>query len=390
MKKRDYIQIAFYILIIIVIAIFHPVPIDWSDSFDVNHERPYGLKVLYELLPERPILIEDDAYSYVDGLADGDLLYINTNLDLDEWDFEGLYDYAAAGHNVMLVTEYLPDTLENLYDIYTDYEGSFLSDLTKNKLDTLSYFLNEDFVLGGKEFKFVDPPYNHFIVQNDSIADPLKILGVDAYGNPCFAEIPVGNGHLYIHTVPMLFTNYFLLRGSDAYVSNCLAVLDQNNLHLDQAYLPHVVQGRSSPLSVLLQHNSMKWAYWLGILTLLLYFIFRSKRNQRVIPILDQNQNSSHILVDTIGRLYYNEKDHRNLGLKMAQHFKAYLHDLYGLKNTTFMTQEIKYIADRSGFEPAFIASIFNSFNIIESRTGISSQHIRELRAKLNKFYNHK
>jgi hypothetical protein len=48
-------------------------------------------------------------------------------------------------------------------------------------------------------------------------------------------------------------------------------------------------------------------------------------RRQRMIPVRVANKNTTVEFTQTIARLYYNQKDNRNIALKMIQHFLEYI-----------------------------------------------------------------
>jgi hypothetical protein len=54
---------------------------------------------------------------------------------------------------------------------------------------------------------------------------------------------------------------------------------------------------------------------------LLLYVLLNMRRKQRYIPIVKKPSNDSLDFVKTIGRLYFDKADHKNLCRKMASFF---------------------------------------------------------------------
>ena len=68
-----------------------------------------------------------------------------------------------------------------------------------------------------------------------------------------------------------------------------------------------------SPLRFILSQPALKWAWYLLLAGVLIFIIFNLRRTQRPIPILPKNLNTSVEFVKTIGNLYYQEGDIRNL-----------------------------------------------------------------------------
>ena len=113
--------------------------------------------------------------------------------------------------------------------------------------------------------------------------------------------------------------------------------------------------------------NAFKWAFWLTMLGIGIFVVFRIKREQRAIPIVEPYKNRSKLFAETIGRLYFNRGDHRNLSLKSISHLKEYLHSKYYMKDIDFTQAEAKLLAKKSGYELDKITQLFNNINNIRS-----------------------
>jgi len=63
----------------------------------------------------------------------------------------------------------------------------------------------------------------------------------------------------------------------------------------------------------------------------LLYLIFRAKRRQRVIPVNEPVTNTSLEFIDTIGRLYFQKGNPRQLILQKMKYLQNFIKNRYGL-----------------------------------------------------------
>lgn len=70
---------------------------------------------------------------------------------------------------------------------------------------------------------------------------------------------------------------------------------------------------QQSPFRVLLQSRPLTWAFYLSLLTIVLFFIFTARRRQRVIQVVEPPKNHSLEFVQLIGTLYYLRRDHAAL-----------------------------------------------------------------------------
>ena len=73
-----------------------------------------------------------------------------------------------------------------------------------------------------------------------------------------------------------------------------------------------------------MKHPPLQYAFWLSLLLLLLYILFAGKRMQRIIPLVKPNENTTVTFTETIGRLYLQKKDNKNIAnvlIKISNHF---------------------------------------------------------------------
>ena len=118
-----------------------------------------------------------------------------------------------------------------------------------------------------------------------------------------------------------------------------------------------------------------------------IFVLFRIKREQRAIPIVEPYKNQSKIFAETIGRLYYNRGDHRNLSMKSISHFKEYLHTHYYMKDIDFTQAEAKLLAMKSGYERDNVNQLFDNINNIRSTQTVTDGMLTNLYKQLQNFY---
>jgi hypothetical protein len=125
---------------------------------------------------------------------------------------------------------------------------------------------------------------------------------------------------IYFHTIPSLFSN--IAAKQDWYVSHFNYVFD----HLDTEFIFLVNSDNNrkiseSPIGLLLENRSLKAAYYLSLLSLLLYIFFEGKRRQRAVPILSKTENTSLEYVETIARLFEIQKKNAFVVDRMSEQF---------------------------------------------------------------------
>ena len=137
-----------------------------------------------------------------------------------------------------------------------------------------------------------------------------------------FIKINYGKGHVYLHTEPLILTNYYLLKPQNKkYVEDVFSYLpNRKTIWFIEAKSSESPQ-KSSPLSFILANPALRYAWYLFLVGLLLFVIFNVKRKQRVVPILEPLKNTSVDFVKSIGNLYLQEGDFHDMMAKKSQYF---------------------------------------------------------------------
>jgi hypothetical protein len=144
----------------------------------------------------------------------------------------------------------------------------------------------------------------------------------------------IGDGNMYICATPLLFTNYYL-RNQEHFVftNELLGDLNRGNILYDEImrFDRGVFDRRSgaslgkSPLSFILSQPALKWAWFTLLGAAFLFILFRSKRKQRIIPILQPNKNTTLAYAQLLGSLQLKEKNNGSKGIEIFQHFLQHL-----------------------------------------------------------------
>jgi hypothetical protein len=130
------------------------------------------------------------------------------------------------------------------------------------------------------------------------------------------------------------------------YISRVVSYLPENNIWWDERsrVAENVVRRHnnrpphenpelenSRPLKYILAQPALRWAWYLLLSLGLLYVIFRARRRQRIIPVLEGNPNQTYAYVSTIGRMYFLQGDNYDLIEQQKKLFMAFVRDRYNL-----------------------------------------------------------
>lgn len=323
-------------------------PIDWSESYRYQDKIPFGSYVFRQELPN--ILADNRTYtdfseSFYELLTDkktdssenSAIIGIDSYWYLSNQDIDKVLDYVGEGGEVFLSakehSEALLDTL-GLKQSVLDYArfrphpnriyytlGSDTSRIWMNKVEL--------FVV----FSKLNP-------ENCTILGSLVSRGKEM---PNFIRVKWGKGFIYLHTLPAAFSNYYLLQEqSYDYASKAINVVNSERLWL-------LDKGGNSgealtPLRVILQKPGFAQAWYLLLIGLLLFMLFRSKREQRPVPVIIPEPNKSIEFAQTIGSLYYENGTPGNIIQKKIEYFlfdirNNYQLDTWKLDDERFVNQ---------------------------------------------------
>jgi hypothetical protein len=198
-----------------------------------------------------------------------------------------------------------------------------------------------------------------------------------------------GGGSLYMHASPITFTNFFLLhKQNNNYYNNVLSYLPKGVSQIEwDDYFRYGKQ--FSPLQVIMEHPGLRAAFWIVLLLFGLIFLFDSKRKQRIIPKIAPLKNASLDFVKTVGRLYYQYRDNRNLALKMTAHLLDHIRTRYNIPTSVMNEKFVTTLADKSGYDSAALQQLVYQAKMIQDSPRISDEELMEFHKLTEDFYKH-
>jgi len=176
-----------------------------------------------------------------------------------------------------------------------------------------------------------------------------------------------------------------MLKNNADYVANALSYLKVRDLFWDN----YKKSGRiviDSPMRFVLNQESLKWAYYLGLTGLLLFVIFKAKREQLIIPVINPLENSSIEFAKTVGGLYYEHKDYTDLISKKINFFLEHIRSHYYLNTETINEKTATDLSAKSGKPLSETQDIIDLIIHLKSKIHHNEQDVIALNKKLNQF----
>lgn len=407
----------------------------WSETYIESSDQPFGTSVLSELLE-----------SYFPGKK-----FEKTNNDLAEkliatpgvhknYIFVGQYPYytdsvfdilktfVANGNDAFLALNQLPENLSA--EILLQTGGGVTTQDTVYYLDNLgdsSFYLEENYAEDPYAFstfstskiglnffesgfkrdssymfqleiaeEIVTYNWNYFLPAFQKSIINYQALGSIYSVNFCdLIKVPYGSGNFYIHCNPIVFSNYFQVEKSNIeYTSKVLSYLKPGDIIWDEyskttynSQMQNNEQQVEGPLKFILSQTSLRWAWYVMLIALILFIIFRTKRMQQSIAVLEPNENKSLEFVQTIGRMYYIRKNHKQLAQQKIKLFLHFINEKYQL--ATFAADEvfIQKLVMKSEISTSSIQAIFKHAKYIDNTDDVTDNDLIELHKLLEHFY---
>jgi hypothetical protein len=215
----------------------------------------------------------------------------------------------------------------------------------------------------------------------------VQILGKNEINYVNFLRIRYGNGNFFLNTIPLAFTNYHLLNsGNNEYVNKALSHLPVQDTFWDD-YYKDGNKYNASTLQYILSQQSLKWAYYIILCSVVLFIFFYGRRKQRIIPVIPPLTNSTVEFVETVGNLYYQQKDFKNIADKKITYFLDFLRNKYFIKLSNFDEESLQKITDKSSIPIAEIKSLFREIESINHSAKITEEELVNINHQIEKFY---
>ena len=380
----------------------------WYEYYRASNDQPYGLSFIHKMLQSyrtdgRFTMNDKTPLSHLlKGVEDPgrtDYVFIGNTIYLDEDGTGSLARFIEEGGNVFIASQQPPEEL--LDAVYFKECGRQIGFKINNtsKVD-LNFFhdrLKADKPVSySYRFIYDDLIYRwHYFNQNifcDS-TKALAALGQMDKEKVNFIRIQAGAGSLYLHSNPLVFTNYFLANREKAgYASAVFSHLDGRDLIWDEfSKIPTYPNSNSydSPLYYILQQPSLKYAWWLMLVTVALYVYFASKRKQRPIPVREPKRNTSLEFVNMISRLHYKNGNHLDMAHKKMKYFLYFVRSKYGIHAEKFKEEHIRRLAAKSKVGFRDVEVIFSRYYLIEEKfkTNIEANRLVDLYDSIDNFY---
>ena len=405
------------VLVLIILIYFFGINRDksyvtdnWIETYDPADKGPYGTYVMKELLDTVGLFgdfIEIDS-KVEKSLEDDEDIYdiyffIGPENHIKDESIDKLLTFIDNGNTAFIATQKMPDLLNdefflNTFDIYQNVRDSaqilnFEHPELRHKSFQFDYVYNNK--IDKKYWKFYQEDNFDLWDENEAF-----ILGRNEIGMPNFIKITYGEGAIFFHSNPYVFTNVCMLKSNGfEYAENILKHIPPGRVQWDRYNLNRHWNSnngnngsgggeeRRSIMEFIFKNKPLTWAFIILVITAFLYAVFKGKRMQDIVKPVESKENTSLRYIDTISSLYLQEKKHGKLIHLKEKTFLNYIAEHYYLSSPKIDEKFIDKLAEKSQVQKDRIKDIFSMFDGLKSQAEVEDDTLIELHRRIEYFY---
>ena len=379
---------------------------DWSESYNPEEKEPYGTYMLKELLDTAGLFgdfieIEDELEDELEDDEDVNDIYffVGKENHLKKRSVEHLLNFVDDGNTAFIATRKFPRELlrEICEDRYAFYEKPVIE-------DTIQYFKFHHSHLKNQRFEFkyikenkVDEKEWVYMDESSLIEDEYQYpisLGSNVKEKVNFIRIIYGDGSIFLHSNPYLFSYLCLMRRDGfRYAEKVLEHIPPGRVQWDKDNLKSQRNensggdNRRSMLEFLFMHPTLIWALIILLIGALLYILFKGKRMQNIIPAAESKENTSMRYINTLSSLYMQEAKHNKLIQLKERTFINFIAEKYYISTNKADIKYIEKVAQKSQVSKDELIEIFNLFKNLNQVELVSDESLILLHKKIETFY---
>jgi len=381
-----YISLAFGLFV--VVKMLSPRQYDWTITLASEDKNPYGTYALNDVLPDLfPGQEVHHSYLTLYELKDslhrtGNIFILSQRFGAEEADTKALLNHVSEGGAAFVSANYFSEAMADTLKLgVADY---MFNNILKATTDTATVHFTNPVLDSARRFAFKADNIHNYFTRFDTTR--TTVVAKNQEGDPVTIRIRWGKGNLILNTTPLVFTNIYLLAADNHdFIAKTLSYLPQNDIEWTEFY--HLGRREiQTPLRVILTTEPLSWAYYLTLIALLLFMLFEMKRKQRIIPIQPPLANTTLEFVGTIGNLYYQSHEHKNVAMKRIAFLLENIRSRYYISTQLHDPGFIKTLSRKTGHSEESLLNLFTLIDAIQHQDAISKQQLMELNKKIDAF----
>ncbi len=372
---------------------------NWTESFSTKSKDPFGTYIIEQELPEifHKNTVEILAVNITDYIYDNEenstlKNYVIINRNTSKIGSDGIrsfLDFIEKGNDAFLSLQYFHSELREQLEFDISSPQSKL--YSSNQLQDLDGYLS----LSDSKKEYYYNRNIHGIYFDYWDSETTTILGhqsVDGVDEVNFIKIKHGEGNLFLHTQPIVFSNYYLLKEDNTYASKVLSHVSNKEVlwdpHTKKAEYGNDDTENSGPSIFQYFWSSPALTAFLLVISFgtLLFLLINARRKQRAKPEVEPLQNNAVAFAHAISNLYYIEGDHRNLIDKKIKFFLDKIRNQY-LIDTQHLNQFfVEKLASKTGNDLETTRKLVDKIKEYNTKENCSSLDLIECNTMIDNY----
>lgn len=388
--RKDWKYIAYLVVLgalVLAVMLFKTKQYDWQITLSHLDKNPYGTYALNELLQDffNRKKIKNSYktfYELKDSVHDENILIISSGFNPDKEDTKALLSHVEKGATLFISANFFygafADTLGlGTRDSFFQGEGRF------DREDSASLHFVSPVLDSTRQFYYKKSNIYNYFSNIDSVS--ATVIAKNDYYQPVTVRIARGKGAILLNCTPIAFTNIYLLSNQNHdFISHSLSYLPPRETYWTEFYHLGRMES-SSPLRFILTTEPLRWAYYITLGSILFFMIFEAKRKQRIIPVITPLANTTLEFVGTVGNLYFQKGDHKNIAEKKIQFFFEYIRSNYYITTRQLNEEFVSVLSKKTGAPEQTVRQLKDLINLVHDKEKISSQELIRLNSLLEK-----
>lgn len=397
MKKKFLIVLGVITLIALTLFSITKLTFNLPKSWEVNllqdNKNPYGLYVAHEELTN----LSGGKVKEIEKLSelkispkkakDYVVVAIGSEIYFDSIAKEHLSNLTKNGGVVLLADYYDNFGSEDENESVSNDSLNTQNEDDSNILYTKTKLIKDDFELStNQQFKIKKKKEFEHHYFNDLKSDDIEVIGSLKHQNisyPNYIKIKVedSQGYYLYHAEPIYFSNYYLLNeDSYFYAKSVFQQFKGKNILWYNPGKVYAGSGNTSMMRYIMSQPALKTAWIILLIMLFLFLLFRSKREQRIIPILEKEENHTVEFAKTISSLYQESGEIKDIIEKKIDYFLYKLRKNFRVETTDITNDTfIEVVAHKATISEEEALKKFQIIKNIQHKNRPNAQDLKQV-----------
>ena len=374
---------------------------NWQSTYRLESKDPQDLGFFQSLLETHTgdtihdLKFWEDAHTIKDPEKTS-FVFVGEQFGMTDAQFDRILTYVDSGATLYMAFDHLSSNLYNRYfeqGAYTwDYSNRFYCWIDGKSL-VFPYVFQNDTIYG-----------DWYTFSTDAIKDSTFKPYFFALNEPVAFEIKRGEGSIHFHSTPDLFKNYQVIQQNGfLHTEAVLAKIPKDHQVVWMSFAD--LKGNAeedgdsddkgdgqeaedtSLIQFIMKHESLRTAFLLSLVLLILYVVFRAKRRENVLPGVPDKRNLSLSFVETLSSIYLTRHSTSGLLLVMRKNFIAAVQRHFYLEIGTKGSQDevVEKLIEKSGYDGEKLRQLI--YWMDPRKNEVNEKHLGMVYREIRAFY---